>query len=294
MSHDSGDRKETYVTDELSTRPRSWALIVCSAVLIALSIPAAIYEFSNALAGTSSSDAWLAVGASTLSAVVGLVFLGVWARMKPSVLAWLAAFGWGTGGALIFAGFGNGFVDSAVEESGLGDSAVDFVTSVLTGPVVEETGKGLGVLALILAARKVLERPAQGGVLGALVGIGFAWGEDVGYYVSALEDGMSGLWESFLVRAILGAYAHAIFTGVFGYALAWAVLRANSAMRAVLVGALGFVGALALHAQANGLGFVAPEDSWNLTYGTIEIPVFVVSAALLVWGLRRRRATLEA
>ena len=294
MSHDSGDRKETYVTDELSTRPRSWALIVCSAVLIALSIPAAIYEFSNALAGTSSSDAWLAVGASTLSAVVGLVFLGVWARMKPSVLAWLAAFGWGTGGALIFAGFGNGFVDSAVEESGLGDSAVDFVTSVLTGPVVEETGKGLGVLALILAARKVLERPAQGGVLGALVGIGFAWGEDVGYYVSALEDGMSGLWESFLVRAILGAYAHAIFTGVFGYALAWAVLRANSAMRAVLVGALGFVGALALHAQANGLGFVAPEDSWNLTYGASEIPVFVVSTALLVWGLRRRRATLEA
>ena len=294
MSHDSGDRKETYVTDELSTRPRSWALIVCSAVLIALSIPAAIYEFSNALAGTSSSDAWLAVGASTLSAVVGLVFLGVWARMKPSVLAWLAAFGWGTGGALIFAGFGNGFLDSTVEESGLGDSAVDFVTSVLTGPVVEETGKGLGVLALILAARKVLERPAQGGVLGALVGIGFAWGEDVGYYVSALEDGMSGLWESFLVRAILGAYAHAIFTGVFGYALAWAVLRANSAMRAVLIGALGFVGALALHAQANGLGFVAPEDSWNLTYGAIEIPVFVVSAALLVWGLRRRRATLEA
>ena len=294
MSDDSGDRKETYVTDELSTRPRSWALIVCSAVLIALSIPAAIYEFRNALAGTSSSDAWLAVGASTLSAVVGLVFLGVWARMKPSVLAWLAAFGWGTGGALIFAGFGNGFVDSAVEESGLGDSAVDFVTSVLTGPVVEETGKGLGVLALILAARKVLERPAQGGVLGALVGMGFAWGEDVGYYVSALEDGMSGLWESFLVRAILGAYAHAIFTGVFGYALAWAVLRANSAMRAVLIGALGFVGALALHAQANGLGFVAPEDSWNLTYGAIEIPVFVVSAALLVWGLRRRRATLEA
>ena len=289
-----GNRKETSVTDELSMRPRSWALIICSAVLIAVSIPAAIYEFSNALAGVSSSDAWLAVGASTLSAVVGLVFLGAWARMKPSVLAWLAAFAWGTGGALIFVGFGNGFLDSAVADSGLAESTVDCVTSVLTGPVVEETGKGLGVLALIVAARKLLERPAQGGVLGALVGIGFAWGEDVGYYVSALEDGMGGLWESFLVRAILGAYAHAIFTGVFGYALAWAVLRANSAMRGILAGALGFVGALALHAQANGVGFLAPEDSWNLTYGAIEIPVFVVSVALLVWGLRRHRATLEA
>ena len=282
------------MTDELSTRPRSWALIVCSAVLIAVSIPAALYELSNALAGVSSFDAWLALGSSTLSALVGLVFLNAWAGMKPSILAWLAAFGWGTGGALICAGFANGLLDTAVEDSDLADSAVDCVTSVLTGPVVEETGKGLGVLALIFAARQLLKRPAQGGVLGALVGIGFAWGEDVGYYVSALEDGMGGLWDSFLVRAILGAYAHAIFTGVFGYALAWALLRANSAMRGILAGGVGFFGALALHAQANGLGFVAPEDSWNLTYGAIEIPVFVVSTALLVWGLRRRRATLEA
>ena len=282
------------MTHESSTRPRSRALVVSSLVLIALSIPAAIYEFANALAGVSASGAWLAVGASTLSALIGLAFLGFFARIKPTVLAWMAAFGWGTGGALIFAGFGNGFLDAAVEASGLGENTVDFATSVLTGPVVEETGKGLGALVLIVAARKVLERPAQGGAIGALVGMGFAWGEDVGYYVSALEDGMSGLWESFLVRAILGAYAHAIFTGVFGYALAWAFLRANNAMRAVVVGIAGFAGALALHAQANGLGFVAPEDSWNLTYGAIEIPVLVVSAALLVWGLRRQRATLEA
>ena len=42
------------------------------------------------------------------------------------------------------------------------------------------------------------------------------------------------------------------------------------------------------------MGFLAPEDSWNLTYGAIQIPLFVVSVALLVWGLRRHRATLEA
>ena len=274
--------------------PRSWALVACSLILIALSVRAAIYELTVALEGVSPSDAWLAVGASTLSAVVGLVFFAWAARLKPTVLSWLAAFGWGTGGALIFAGYGNTVIDSAVAASNLSDDAVDFVTSVLTGPIVEETGKGIGVLVLILAARKLLTRPAQGGVLGALVGLGFAWGEDVGYYVSALENGMSGLWESFLVRAILGAYAHAIFTGVFGYALAWAVLRAQNVLVGLLAAAGGFVGALALHAQANGVGFLAPEDSWNLTYGAIEIPVLVVSVALLVWGLRRHRATLEA
>ena len=282
------------MTDALSMRPRSWALVVCSLILIALSVRAAIYELTDALEGVSSSDAWLAVGASTLSAVVGLVFLAWAARLKPTVLSWLAAFGWGTGGALIFAGYGNTVIDSAVAASNLSDDAVDVVTSVVTGPLVEETGKGIGVLVLILAARKLLTRPAQGGVIGALVGLGFAWGEDVGYYVSALEDGMSGLWESFLARALLGAYGHAIFTGVFGYALAWAVLRARNVLVGLFAAAGGFVGALALHAQANGVGFLAPEDSWNLTYGAIEIPVLVVSVALLVWGLRRHRATLEA
>ena len=282
------------MTHALSMRPRSWALVVCSLILIALSVRAAIYEFKVALEGVSSSDAWLAVGASTLSAVVGLVFLAWAARLKPTVLSWLAAFGWGTGGALIFAGYGNTVIDSAVAASNLSDDAVDVVTSVVTGPLVEETGKGIGVLVLVLAARKLLTRPAQGGVIGALVGLGFAWGEDVGYYVSALEDGMSGLWESFLARALLGAYGHAIFTGVFGYALAWAVLRARNVLVGLLAAAGGFVGALALHAQANGVGFLAPEDSWNLTYGAIEIPVLVVSVALLVWGLRRHQATLEA
>lgn len=282
------------MTHAVSIRPRSWALVACSLILIALSVWAAIYELTEALEGVSSSDAWLAVGASILSAVVGLVFLAWAARLKPTVLSWLAAFGWGTGGALIFAGYGNTVIDSAVAASNLSDDAVDVVTSVVTGPLVEETGKGIGVLALVLAARKVLDRPAQGGVLGALVGLGFAWGEDVGYYVSALEDGMSGLWESFLARALLGAYGHAIFTGVFGYALAWAVLRAQNVLVGLLAAAGGFVAALALHAQANGIGFLAPEDSWNLTYGAIEIPVLVVSVALLVWGLRRHRSTLEA
>ena len=282
------------MTHAVSIRPRSWALVACSLILIALSVRAAIYELTEALEGVSSSDAWLAVGASILSAVVGLVFLAWAARLKPTVLSWLAAFGWGTGGALIFAGYGNTVIDSAVAASNLSDDAVDVVTSVVTGPLVEETGKGIGVLALVLAARKVLDRPAQGGVLGALVGLGFAWGEDIGYYVSALEDGMSGLWESFLARALLGAYGHAIFTGVFGYALAWAVLRARNVLVGLLAAAGGFVAALALHAQANGIGFLAPEDSWNLTYGAIEIPVLVVSVVLLVWGLRRHRATLEA
>ena len=211
-----------------SARPSSRALTVCSIVLIVIGIPALAHEVRGAIDGASSSAAALAVSASCVSAVVGLLFLAWVARFAPSVLSWIAAFAWGTGGALMIAGIGNGLIDAAVESTSMSDSAVDFVTSVVTGPVVEETAKGIGVLILILAARKLLTHPSQGAVLGVLVGLGFAWGEDMGYYVSALEDGMGGLWESFLARAILGGYGHAIFTGVFGYALAWAALRAKN------------------------------------------------------------------
>ena len=107
------------MTHAVSMRPRSWALVVCSLILIAVSVRAAIYELTEALEGISPSDAWLAVGASTLSAVVGLVFLAWAARLKPTVLSWLAAFGWGTGGALIFAGYANTVIDSAVAASNL-------------------------------------------------------------------------------------------------------------------------------------------------------------------------------
>lgn len=270
------------------------ALTVSSIVLIILSIPALAHEVRSAIDGAAGSTAALAVGASSVSALVGLVFLAWLARFTPSILSWIAAFTWGTGGALIIAGIGNGVTDAAMETSISGAQTADVVTSVVTGPLIEETAKGIGALILILAARKVLQRPAQGAVLGGLVGLGFAWGEDIGYYVSALDEGMGGLWESFLARALLGAFGHAIFTGVFGFALCWAILRAKNVIVGIAAGLGGFAGALLLHAQANGVGFMAPEDSWNLTYGSIEVPVLLVSVALLVWGMRRRRATLEA
>lgn len=283
------------MTNVLAPRPASRALTVCSIILIAVSIPAALYEFNQAVTGAASaSDALLAVAASSLSALVGLVFLAWVGQAKPTVGSWLSAFAWGTGGALLIAGYGNGFLDAAIEASSLSDTSVELVTSAVTGPLVEEFAKGIGVCALLFAARRALERPAQGGLLGALVGMGFAWGEDVGYYVSALEEGLGGLWESFVARALLGAYAHAIFTGVFGYALAWAFMRANSVMRVGAVSVAGFIGALVLHAQANGIGLVAPEDAWHLVYGAIEVPVLVGAVALLTWGLRRSRDTLEA
>ena len=98
--HDCADRKETYVTKTLSARS-SRALTVCSLLVIIASIPALGFELYDALSGVPAATAGIAVGASCLSALVGLVFLAVVARGRPSFLSWIAAFAWGTGGALI-------------------------------------------------------------------------------------------------------------------------------------------------------------------------------------------------
>ena len=282
------------MTNAQHVRASSRTLTVCSVILIIVGIPTMAHEVIGAIYGVTTSTAALAVSASCVSAFVGLVFFVWLARFAPSVLSWIAAFMWGTGGALIIAGIGNGVTDAAVQSTSLGGETTDVMTSVVSGPLIEETAKGIGALMLILAARRALRHPAQGAVLGGLVGLGFAWGEDIGYYVSALEDGTGGLGHAFLIRGVLGGFGHAIYTGVFAYFLAWALLRARNAFVEILAVCGGFVGAVLLHAQANGVGFLAPEDSWNLTYGAIELPVTAMAIALLVWGVRRRRATLEA
>ena len=74
-------------------RPSSRVLTVCSIILIVISIPALAHEVFGALDGASSSTAALAVSASCVSALVGLLFLAWVARFAPSVLSWIAARG---------------------------------------------------------------------------------------------------------------------------------------------------------------------------------------------------------
>lgn len=282
------------MTHALSSRVTSRKLTVCSILFISVNVLAAAHEVVGGVYGAVASTAGLAVGASCTSALVCILFLAWLARFTPSVSSWIAAFSWGSGGALIIAGIGNGMINAAVEATSLGEDAADVVTSVVTGPLVEEAAKGIGVLIIILAVRRLLEHPAQGAVFGALVGAGFAWGEDIGYYVSALDQGMSGLWESFLARALLGGYGHAVYAGILGWALAWASLRRRNVLSGVLVGIGGYLVAVLAHSQANAVGFLAPDENWNLVYGCVELPVLILGVVLLVWGMRRRRTIVEA
>jgi hypothetical protein len=93
--------------------------------------------------------------------------------------------------------------------------------------------------------------PASGGVVdglvcGALVGVGFAFTENLEYFTMAVvQGGHTGLAQSVYVRAVMGGLSHPIFAGMTGAGLGLARERPESAGRAA--GVAGFLLATVAH-----------------------------------------------
>jgi len=91
-------------------------------------------------------------------------------------------------------------------------------------PVVEEIAKALALVLLVGFGWHLLDDTLDGIVYGALVGIGFAFTENVVYLTFAmLQGGEDGLLRAVCVRALLGGGNHAAFTATTGAALGWAL-----------------------------------------------------------------------
>ncbi|WP_125132442.1 PrsW family intramembrane metalloprotease [Microbacterium sp. 10M-3C3] len=165
----------------------------------------------------------------------------------------------------------------------------DIVGSIVQAPVVEEVGKGLGVLLIFIAARRSFDGPVDGVVYGALVGAGFAFTENIQYFaISLLEGGAGDVATTFFLRAILSPFAHVMFTSVTGLAIGLAARRGLGAGGAFGYGLVGLVGAIVLHALWNGSAVLS--DFFTL-YITLQVPLF----ALFILGivlLRREEARL--
>lgn len=90
-------------------------------------------------------------------------------------------------------------------------------------PIVEELAKATVLVVLIALGGGILGGTRDGIVYGALVGIGFAFTENVVYLTFAvLQGGPAGLLRGVYVRALLGGGNHAAFTATTGAALGWA------------------------------------------------------------------------
>ncbi|WP_091232386.1 PrsW family intramembrane metalloprotease [Microbacterium sp. 3J1] len=161
-------------------------------------------------------------------------------------------------------------------------------SAVIQAPIVEEFWKGVGVFLIFLIARRSFDGPVDGVVYGALVGAGFAFTENIQYFAISLIEGGSGqLTVTFILRAVMSPFAHAMFTALTGLAIGLAARRQASPGTALGAGLLGMLGAMVLHGLWNGSSFA----NFFLLYFVLQVPLFI-GFILGIIALRREEARL--
>jgi len=188
--------------------------------------------------------------AALVPALVYAMLLTVLARgaRPPSLLA--AAFLWGAVPAALMASTGNNLMQTWMAlTSSVSDASV--VVPRLGAPIVEELAKGAALLVLAALWPARIDRPADGIVYGALVGLGFAVSENLLYLtMAALQDGYTGLLRGAFLRGAVYGMNHAVFTAMTGAAVGYA-RAASSRVAATFVPLAGFATAVAVHVLWN-------------------------------------------
>jgi RsiW-degrading membrane proteinase PrsW (M82 family) len=125
-------------------------------------------------------------------------------------------------------------------------------------PMIEEAGKALALLTIVLLWRAPAH-VVEGAACGALVGIGFAMTENLGYLTLALlHGGLPGLAQGVYLRSLIGSAVHATFTASTGAGVGYARQTRATAAR--------------LFAAVTGLLFAVTQHlAWNaIAAGTIR------------------------
>jgi RsiW-degrading membrane proteinase PrsW (M82 family) len=92
------------------------------------------------------------------------------------------------------------------------------LTASFSAPFIEELTKGVAVMFLFMLFKRDFDNVLDGMLYGALVGLGFAWLENIHYYVQAAsEGGTEGMLKLGLLRGVMnGLSSHASYTGLTG------------------------------------------------------------------------------
>ena len=270
-----------------TSRPRLRTVIVGGLVATGFLLSAAVLavEFETGLGVQVTLLAALFAALPLLVVVPTFLWLDRYEAEPTRML--ILAFAWGAVCAPAGALFLNTGIAIAMRLAGAEDP--DLETAVFGAPFVEEGLKGFGVLLIVLLRRREFDGVVDGIVYAGLVGAGFAFSENIIYLGREfVEYGHQGLTELFILRCIMGPFAHPLFTAFTGIGLGLAVAVMRSAWSRVLVALGGFLLAALLH------------GIWNLSAATghligayvlFQVPLFLCFLALVI-GLRYREGRL--
>jgi protease PrsW len=155
--------------------------------------------------------------------------------------------------------------------------------AVFVAPPVEEFAKGMVILLLALVRRKEFDGIIDGLVYAGMVGIGFAFTENVLYigriYQAAAEAGgdQEGLRSSlalFILRCVISPFAHPLFTSFTAIGIGIAVRHRSTLVR-FLAPITGYLCAVLAHSLWNGFATLLPPGGFLLFYLLLMVPVFI-------------------
>ena len=256
-------------------RPGRW--------LLALGlVTAAVLALSAAGTGGRVFALAAAVAVLPLPLYIGAV---LWLdRFEPEPRHMLAiAFLWGASVAVVVSGVVNGVMDAVIGEGW---------TAIASAPVVEEALKASILVRFYTARKDEFDGVVDGVIYAAMVGLGFAFAENVDYYGRALQQGgAGGLAVLFTLRGVIAPFSHPLFTSLTGLGLGVARQSTGRAAAAIAPVA-GFLGAVALHALWNagasaGLFFF-------VVYGAVMIPALVLLLVIVAVSLKFEGRVLQA
>jgi len=225
----------------------------------------------------------------SLIPVVAVVATFLWLdRFENEPTSLLAfAFSWGAGVATLGALVINSASIAAIQQAG-GDTTAGVV---VVAPAVEEALKGAGVLVILLLNRREFDGVVDGIVYAGLVGIGFAFIEDVLYLGRTVQthDGATAM--VFVLRCLASPFAHPLFTAATGIGLGIAA-RTRRRYLWVIAPLVGYLVATGLHSSWN-LSTTTGLRGFMTLYVIVQMPVFVIFATLALVA-RRREGTVIA
>lgn len=221
-----------------------------------------------------------------------LVAAYVWLdRYEPEPVRLLAtSFLWGaivaTGAALLFQ-WADQLVNGSTEQW----------TAVVVAPVTEEAAKGVFVLLLLWSRRHVIDGVLDGLVYAGLVGVGFAFTENIFYFAGAYtgspelgEGGIGAATTLFVIRGVFSPFAHPLFTSAIGIGVGVAV--ASRGPVRYLAPLVGYAVAVVTHAAWNASAFLYEGRLFLVTYLVAMVPGLLVLIGLAVWFRVREGAVL--
>ncbi|MPV37742.1 PrsW family intramembrane metalloprotease [Georgenia subflava] len=264
---------------------RRTTTLVVEIVGIALGLAGVVWMLSLILSqgGTAST---VVAGLLAFVPLVGVVAAVMWVdRWEPEPrMLLVTALAWGIGvSTAVSLVFNELFALSVLTTTGSAVHA-SVLGTVIGAPLVEETAKGVGVLLIFLLRRRYFDGPVDGIVYAAVVAAGFAFTENILYFVQF--DDM--LTEVFVSRAIQSPFAHVTFTALIGIALGFAS-RARSRYAWLWMFPVGWLAATMLHAVWNGSAVLALYD---VLYWVFQVPLFAAGIVLVVWLRNDEKATI--